>query len=104
MATLSDIQRAFRENAFRFTIHGLQEATADDLTVEEVRNAIINPGAEVLEDYPNHPRGGCCQILGWLTSDQPIHAVVSYPIDVAVITVYRPDEAQWIDSRTRRNT
>ena len=99
---LPGIQRSYRSNSYRFTYHGLQEATADDLTVEQVRSAIIHSGAEIVEDYPDHPRGACCLILGWLDDGQPIHAVVSYPTDVTVITVYRPDERRWPNPRFRR--
>ena len=58
--------------------------------------------AEIVEDYPNDRRGPSCLILSWTRDGRPLHAVISYPPDVAVITVYEPTSDKWLDPRTRR--
>lgn len=97
---LQAIQGEFERGAWRFTVHGLQEATADGIDADDLRDAIISKDAEILEDYPEHPRGACCLILGWVAG-HAIHAVVSFPPDVAVITAYVPDD-RWVDYRRRK--
>lgn len=97
-----EIRAAVQAGRFRLTAHGLQEATAEGLGAHDVRNAIISMEAEVLENYPDDPRGASCLILSWLPDLRPVHAVVSHPPLVAVITVYVPDSGRWVDHRTRR--
>jgi hypothetical protein len=99
---LRSIQSEFREGRYRFTVHGLQEATKDRISVEQVVDAVLDEDAEVVEDYPDDPRGPSCLILGWTESGGPLHAVATYPPDAAVITVYVPDLERWMDYRTRR--
>jgi len=99
---LQETQSAFRQRQHRFTAHGLREATADTIAIEDIRSAIISEEAEIVEDYPDDPRGPSCLILAWTPSGRPLHLVVSYPPDVAVITVYEPDPEAWADFRARR--
>ena len=99
---LDRIRQTVRQGSCRFTLHGLREATADDLAVDAVWDAIISAEAEIIEDYPDNPRGPSCLILSWTPDRRPVHAVVSYPPVVAVITVYVPDPDEWLDYRFRR--
>jgi len=65
--------------------------------------AVIS-GGEVIEDYPNDPRGHSCLILGFGESGRAVHVVCS-PKDeyLAIITAYLPDPDQWSeDFRQRR--
>jgi len=101
-ALLRDIQSEFRTSPRRFSLHAVMEATADRLPVGEVIRAIVDPNAEIIEDYPDDPRGRSCLILGWPAEGGPIHVVVSYPPDPAVITVYRPDPERWVEYRERK--
>ena len=99
---LGAIQSAFRTGQYRFTVHGLREATADEISARNVLDAIISNRAEVVEDYPDDPRGPSCLILGWMSNERPLHIVVSYPPDVAVITTYRPSPERWTNYKKRR--
>ena len=59
---------------------------------------------EVIEDYPNDPRGDSCLMLGFGEGGRAVHVVCS-PKDeyLAIITAYLPDLAQWSeDFRQRR--
>ena len=98
---LEAIQAAFRQGRYRLTVHGLREATADEIASEDIRTAIISEEAEVVEDYPDDPRGSSCLILGWAVAGRPLHVVVSYPPDVTVITAYAPDPERWEQYRKR---
>ena len=62
----------------------------------EVRQ-VIDYG-EVIEDYPQDPRGHSCLMLGFGFQDRPVHVVCS-PKDeyLAIITAYLPDPEEWTD-------
>jgi len=101
---LRSVQAEFRQGGYRLTVHALHEATKDRIAVKEVIEAILDENAEIVEDYPDDPRGSSCLILGWTEEGRPLHVVVSYPPDPAVITVYVPDPDRWADYRTRRTS
>lgn len=98
---LAQMRQAIQDGSYRFSEHALMEAAEDRLPIGDIERAIVSTDAEVIEDYPQDLRGPSLLVLGWLPDSAPIHAVLSYPPDVVVITVYRPDE-RWIDYRKRR--
>ncbi len=60
----------------------------------EVRTVI--EFGELLEDYPEDPRGHSCLMLGFGVDDRPIHVVCSPKDDyLAIITAYVPDADKW---------
>jgi len=64
------------------------------ITFQEVRE-IINNG-EIIEDYPDDPRGHSCLLFGVGKGERPIHIVCSPKSDyLAIITAYLPDPKQW---------
>ncbi len=76
--TLRDIQDAIRAGYTRVGAHAVREAAADGLLVSEIWNGVLSPSAQIIEDYPNDPRGpSCliyCEVLGL-----PEHVVIAYP-------------------------
>jgi hypothetical protein len=65
-------------------------STADIRTVLEK--------GELIEDYPEDPRGHSCLILGEDLRGRPVHVLCS-PKDeyLAIITAYLPTEDEWSD-------
>ncbi|MGC9358484.1 MAG: DUF4258 domain-containing protein [Anaerolineae bacterium] len=59
---------------------------------------------ELLEDYPEDPRGHSCLVLGFTPKNRAIHSVWGLLPDgrVRLITVYLPLPPKWIDPRRRR--
>lgn len=86
--------------------HAYDEAVEDGLSVVAVIDQTT--GAEVIEDYPDDPRGPSCLVLLAPERDQPVHAVWGFDEGVGraiLITVYRPDPERWSDDfRKRRST
>jgi hypothetical protein len=85
--------------------HATQGLIADGLTRAQVERALQS--CEIIEDYPTvHRPLPDCLVLGWLSIEEPIHAVVA--IDerqerIFIVTVYRPDMKEWKnDWRTRK--
>jgi hypothetical protein len=79
-----------------------EKLRARKIAAEDVEEAIRN-GA-IIEDYPEHPRGPSCLILG-RAGGRPLHVVCGRLAEeqILIITAYEPDPAEWeADWRTRR--
>jgi hypothetical protein len=98
------LQTKVRENRYRLTSHAEKEREADHITVQVIEEAILSERCELIEDYPTDPRGPSCLMLGFTKAELPIHMVCGhlYEPEFLVITIYRPDPAQWVDWRTRK--
>jgi len=100
--TIEWIRSKVSAGDYELSAHAENERQADKIPVEELEHALLH--GEVLEDYPNDPRGHSCLILGHARPGYPIHAVCGRTPrgDLRVITVYLPSLPKWIDERTRR--
>jgi hypothetical protein len=103
--TVGEDQRLVSQGKYEFTIHAQRERLADDLDVVEIGEAIEQ--GELLEEYPDDPRGWSCLILGY-SGGKPVHIVIGRARSghwgggvPRIITVYVPKPARWRDSRTR---
>jgi hypothetical protein len=76
--------------------------TQRHISVREVEGALLSNNAEMIEDYPEDPRGASCLILGLTANGRPLHVQCTYPPDVAVITSYAPNPEEWTDWRLRK--
>src|SRR3990170_3764681 len=85
---------------YEISYHAEKERYAEDISIADIETAITT--GEILEDYPNDPRGPSCLILGY-SQNRPIHVVSGYSSSkwVKIITVYLPKPPKWIDERTR---
>lgn len=82
-----------------FLSHAVRQMSRPDrmITTVEVRNVIAT--GEVIEDYPDDPRGPSCLILGYGQEGRPIHVVCSPKPDfLAIITAYLPSPNDWSDN------
>ena len=100
--TIEWIQDRIRGEEYELSAHGEQERQADQIPIEELEHALIF--GEILEDYPDDPRGHSCLVLGYARQGYPIHTVCGRTPsgDVRLITVYIPTLPKWLDERTRR--
>lgn len=100
-----EVRRLIRQGEYEFSIHGQQERLEEDLDAAEVEEALAQ--ADILEEYPDDPRGESCLVLGYAGA-KPIHAVLGWARRaregvrvLRVITVYIPRPPRWSDPRTR---
>jgi len=65
---------------------------------------LLSDKLEIIEDYPNDPRGHSYLLLGFTNNDKPIHFVCGLGTVemLIVITLYIPDENLWVDYKKRR--
>jgi len=103
---LPEIQRLLRDGQYEVSIHAQQERLEEDLDLVQIEAAIIEHG-ELLEEYPDDPRGESCLVLGFVGS-RPLHTVLGWATMkgetqkmLRLITVYTPTAPKWTDPRTR---
>lgn len=107
---LADIQDAIRQDRILAGPHAANGAGADLLTLNEVWTAVLGAAAEIIEDYPNDPRGSSCLIYCEVNGT-PEHVVIVYPSALAagrqgipalafMITCYRPGGPQYASQWT----
>ncbi len=98
---LANIQAAARSKDLEMSLHAIEEAYAESVSPEEIRQALIN--GRIVESYPEHRRGACCLMYGDTDAGRPIHVVAtSQRKPVLIITVYEPKMPKWI-TPTQRN-
>ena len=89
-----------------FLPHAVQQMARPErmISTAEVRQ-IISTG-EIIEDYPDDPRGSSSCVLGHGNDRRPIHVVCAPKAEyLAIITAYLPSLDTWGDDfRTRKET
>ena len=102
MAILEDVREAAKKRLL-FLPHAIRQMSRPRrmISFQEVEEVVTQ--GEVIEDYPNDPRGHSCLMLGFGEAGRPVHVVCS-PKDeyLAIITAYLPDPAQWSEDFKRR--
>ncbi len=92
-----------RQDEYEFSSHADREREADKISILEVEEAVLR--GEIIEDYPDDPRGPSCLVLGYGDEGYPIHIVCGKTASgkMRIVTVYIPSLPKWIGERTRRN-
>jgi len=92
------------KGAVRVSDHGFDELAADGILVRDVVQAVAR--AELLEDYPDYPKGRFVLVLQHDSSGRPVHVVWGVPLGcttpAVLVTAYRPDPKGWTDDLRRR--
>lgn len=103
--TIHEIKQCLIEKSYEFSFHAQQERLEDDLDITDIEAAMMN--GEVLEDYPDDPRGESCLLLGYV-GEHPLHIVVGWARmklrdkkALRIITVYVPRSPKWQTPRRR---
>jgi hypothetical protein len=102
MKSLLDIQQQLQAGSFEFTRHAFKRAIERNISEQEIREIAEN--VEIIEDYPDDKYSPSSLLLGFTKGDRILHIQVSriQSETTKIITLYEPDENEWIDYRTRR--
>ncbi len=104
IANTEYLRTLIREEKYRLTHHAEKERESDKITIKEIEQAFLSQRCEIIEKYPNDPRGESYLILGFTKEQKPIHVVCGIQEEnfLIIITVYRPDPKLWTDYRRRK--
>ncbi|MDY7080087.1 MAG: DUF4258 domain-containing protein [Chloroflexota bacterium] len=99
---LTQVKALVRQRRYKTSHHAEVEREAETITIDDIKTAILN--GELLEDYPDDPRGHSCLIFGTTEDERPLHVVLTILAQIGqvlIITVYIPTRPKWLDPRTR---
>jgi len=102
MKTLLMLRRQLSLGEFEFSRHAFKRAVERNISDVEIRQA--GASANVIETYPDDKYSPSCLLLGFTLDGRPLHLQVSLADSslVKIITLYEPDESEWIDFSQRR--
>lgn len=99
--TIVEIRKRIVAGEYEFRRHALERANQRNINPLDVKHALLH--GEIIEEYPNDPRGPSCLVWGKGRTGEDIHIVCGLSYErVWIITVYLPDEKDWVDPKTRR--
>ena len=98
---INKLRSCIRNDRYEISLHAQEERFVEDISILDIEEAILK--GDLLEDYPDDPRGPSCLILGY-SGKKPIHIVCSILPNrwARIITVYTPRMPKWINPRQRR--
>ena len=97
--------RAAAQRKVLFLPHALRQMLRPDRMISRLEVVQTIAQGDVIEDYPEDPRGHSCLLLGLGDGERPLHVCCAPKEDyLAVITAYLPDEHEWSEEfRVRVN-
>jgi hypothetical protein len=102
--SIIDEVRAAAAKQVLYLPHAIRQMARVDRMITTAEVDVVVAMGEVIEDYPDDPRGHSCLLLGFGDEARVIHVLCSPKMDyLAIITAYIPDPLRWSDDyRSRR--
>lgn len=95
------IRAEVKRQNYEISVHADQERFAEGLTLSQVEQVLLS--CEIIERYPDDPRGESCLVVGFISPRIPLHVVCGKNRSghLMLITVYIPAMPKWRDPYTR---
>ena len=102
MKSLNDLRSDFAAGNIDVTSHALHRIVERNISKQEIMKA--GESAIEIEDYPTDKYYPSCLLLGFTDAVRPLHLHVSRMDSdgVRLITIYEPNETDWVDGFTKR--
>jgi hypothetical protein len=102
---LNKIVHSIRTRHYVMSLHYWEKLVRDSSrpVPSSLLASVGNDKPEIVEHYPEDPRGASCLVLGFNGNGQEIHTIIGYGRNpIKIITAYKPAPNEWINGRTRR--
>jgi hypothetical protein len=102
MKAIERIRIQLATGRYTLTRHALRRAVERNISERDIRES--GSLADIIEEYPEDKYSPSCLLLGFTDLGRPLHLHVSRAdVDmVKIITLYEPQESEWLDYTTRR--
>jgi hypothetical protein len=102
MIEIEWIKQAVRDKTYRYSKHGDQERQNDNLSLDEVAQALIN--GRILEQYADTGHGVSCLVVGFADNGIPIRIICGcMGKALVIITVHIPMPSKFTNLFERGN-
>jgi hypothetical protein len=87
--------------SYEISLHADDERLADGVTISQLEYALSS--CQIIEHYPDDPRGESCLVVGFTLEAAPVHVVCGKNRSghLILVTVYIPTMPKWRDPYTR---
>ena len=99
---IEDIRRKVGEGRYTISFTHTEKLRLRRIKAADIEQAVKS--GNIIEDYPNDPRGTSCLILGRV-GHRPLHILFAQleAQEILVVTAYEPDPEEWEDDwQTRK--
>ena len=94
--SIHDDIRAAAGKRVLYLPHAIRQMARVDRMITTAEVDVVIASCEIIEDYPDDPRGHSCLLLGFGDQGRAIHVLCSPKMDyLAIITAYLPDPLRW---------
>lgn len=100
---IEDIRRKVSEGRYSLSFTHTEKLRLRRIKAVDIEQAVKS--GNIIEDYPNDPRGASCLILGRV-GNRPLHILFAQleAQEILVVTAYEPDPEEWEDDWQTRKT
>jgi hypothetical protein len=99
---IEDIRQKVGEGRYTISFTHTEKLRLRRIKAADIERAVKS--GNIIEDYPNDPRGASCLIFGRV-GDRPLHILFAQlqAEELLVVTAYEPDPEEWEDDwQTRK--
>jgi hypothetical protein len=100
---IDEIRRSIRQGSYTISFTHTEKLRRRKIELAVIEEAVSN--GQIIESYPDDPRGPSCLLLGFTNTQRPIHVVCGHRgrERILIITAYEPDREEWEpDWKTRK--